>query len=119
MIRPVAERIATKYEVTESGCWMWTASVQRPGYGQIGVWNGERCVPRLAHRVMYELKVGPIPGGMEIDHLCHTRDLSCRAGVNCPHRRCVNPDHLEVVTKQENARRGRQNGPRIPAERAA
>lgn len=47
-----------------------------------------------AHRVAYELTRGPIPAGMEIDHLCRVRS-------------CVNPDHLEAVTRGENLRRGR------------
>lgn len=76
--------------VTESGCWLWTASVKPPkGYGQIGVRAG---VVRCAHAVSYELFVGPIPLGLEIDHLCR---------VTC----CVNPKHLEAVTHLENMHR--------------
>ena len=50
------------------------------------------------------------PDGMTIDHVCHTRDKSCKAASRCPHRRCVNPAHMEVVTSEENTRRGRGNG---------
>lgn len=107
MIRDIADRIAGKFEIQESGCWMWTASLQNAGYGQFGVRVGETYIPRGAHRVMYELTVGPIPAGMDLDHICHTEDPTCFAGVKCPHRRCVNPDHLEPVTRKENARRGR------------
>lgn len=60
------------------------------GYGNFMLVKG-RAVP--AHRFAYEECVGPIPPGMMIDHLCRVR-------------RCVNPEHMEVVTNQENARRG-------------
>jgi len=59
------------------------------GYGTIYA-NG---ASRLAHRVAYELVVGPIPDGLHIDHLCR-RPI------------CVNPAHLEAVTQRENTRRG-------------
>jgi hypothetical protein len=50
---------------------------------------------------------GPIPPGLYVDHACHTTDPDCAGGPNCPHRRCVNPDHLELVTDDENRRRAR------------
>lgn len=52
--------------------------------------DGER---KVVHRIAYELLVGPIPDGLQLDHLCRVRN-------------CVNPDHLEPVTGQENMRRG-------------
>lgn len=58
----------------------------------------------LAHRVAYEDLVGPIPDDLCLDHTCHT--TACVLGNNCPHRRCVNPAHLEPVTSEVNARRG-------------
>ena len=70
------------------GCWLWTGYVTVDGYGIIRV--GGRA--QGAHRLAYELYVGPIPAGLEIDHLCQTRN-------------CVNPEHLEPVTREENARR--------------
>lgn len=84
-------RMAAKVRVTEQGCWEWTAALQSSGYGCTGI--GNRRVG-LAHRVAYELLVGPIPAGLQIDHLCRNK-------------RCVNPAHLEPVTASENQRRAR------------
>jgi hypothetical protein len=84
-------------------CWPWQGAIQPAGYGQI--WAGGKL--GLAHRVAYELLVGPIPDGLELDHLCHTRDTSCRLGNECPHRRCVNPAHLEPVPQVINGERSR------------
>lgn len=76
----------------ESECWPWVASVTSTGYGALG--SGGRSEPKVyAHRVSYELNVGPIPAGLEIDHLCRNR-------------RCVNPAHLEPVPHRENTLRG-------------
>lgn len=76
----------------ETGCWEWTAAKDRHGYGVIGRGTREEGVAR-AHRVSYELNVGPIPEGLVIDHLCRNRG-------------CVNPAHLEVVSLGENTARG-------------
>lgn len=84
-----------------TGCWVWTAALAG-GYGCVG-W-GDRI--QRAHRVAYELLVGPIPDGLELDHLCHTNDPNCIGGQSCPHRRCVNPSHLEPVTGVVNVLRG-------------
>jgi len=81
------------YDVDENGCWIWKYSVcSITGYG--------KGAGRLAHRVSYERHVGPIPEGLELDHLC---------GV----RVCINPEHLEPVTHLENARRGKQTKLRL------
>lgn len=71
------------------GCWTWTASLKPDGYG----WFRLDGKVRLAHRVAYEAFIGPIPSGLELDHLCRNR-------------RCVRPDHLEAVTHRENLLRG-------------
>lgn len=71
-------------------CWNWMAGVCEWGYGQFNV---NRTGKKLqAHRISYTTLVGPIPEGLELDHLC--RNTSC-----------VNPDHLEPVTRGENQRR--------------
>jgi len=71
-----------------SGCWLF-ANSGVAGYGCVE-FQGRRT---QAHRFVYERLVGPIPEGLQLDHLCRVR---------C----CVNPDHLEPVTNRENARRG-------------
>lgn len=83
------ERFWKKVRKTKT-CWLWTAMKDQNGYGRTR-YKGRPSVP--AHRVAYELEVGPIPEGLELDHLC--RNTSC-----------VNPSHLEPVTHAENIRRG-------------
>jgi hypothetical protein len=79
--------------IPETGCWIWMRSSTlhdgAPNYGEIRV----RGRNRAAHRVSYETMVGKIPPGLDIDHKCRVR-------------LCVNPDHLEPVTRSENLKRG-------------
>lgn len=83
-------RFLAKMSVDEaSGCWVWTAARTSKGYGQFRI--GPR--PVRAHRYAYTLLVGPIPDGLQLDHLCRNR-------------LCVNPGHLEPVTNWENTLRG-------------
>lgn len=82
-------------------CWIWLGGIDPYGYGRITI-DGKR---RKAHRASYVEFVGVIPDGLELDHVCHNRDLSCVNGGECMHRRCVNPNHLEPVTHTENVRR--------------
>ena len=84
-----------------TGCWLWAGGVKETGYGQI-TYQGDNC---RAHRVAYELFRGAIPAGMDLDHLCRVRS-------------CVNPDHLEPVTRSENLKRSPLTG-RAPASVAA
>jgi hypothetical protein len=87
-------------------CWHLPAGAGSPhgnGYYTLTV-SGKRW---YAHRLSYTLFVGPIPADLALDHLCHTRDLSCPGGDACPHRQCVNPAHLEAVTDRVNSLRGR------------
>lgn len=72
-----------------SGCWLWTDRPSTNGYGIFSV-GGKKIT---AHRFSYELHVGKIPEGLDLDHLCRTR---------C----CVRPSHLEPVTRSENLKRG-------------
>jgi hypothetical protein len=83
-------------------CWEWKGYVQSNGYGNFG-----QTGTRLAHRIAYRLLVGPIPEGTVLDHLCHTRDPNCTDADDCPHRRCVNPAHLDPTTRRINIARGR------------
>ena len=73
-----------------AACWRWLAAVNTSGYGHFRT-SAHRT--RLAHRMAYEMCVGPIPEGLTLDHLCRNR-------------LCVNPAHLEPVTVRENLRRG-------------
>lgn len=79
--------IASKINATTS-CWLWTASVKENGYAQYNA-NGKNW---NAHRLVYLLSGRDIPAGLELDHLCRVRH-------------CVNPEHLEPVTRAENVRR--------------
>jgi hypothetical protein len=74
-------------------CWEWTAGKNSWGYGYISIHNRMRRV----HRIIWEDKNGPVPDGLELDHLCRNRG-------------CCNPEHLEPVTRQENLRRGNRGG---------
>jgi hypothetical protein len=84
------EYLESKYvPEPNSGCWLWLGSGDRVRYG-------EACIKQMkvsAHRLAYAVYVGPIPLGLTLDHLCKVR---------C----CVNPAHLEPVTRGENSLRG-------------
>lgn len=78
----------------DDGCWEWkgTKTLGGRGYGRIMVWSGSEWYNGYAHRVSYEIHIGPIPLGLTLDHLCKNRS-------------CVNPHHLEPVTLADNIRR--------------
>lgn len=73
-----------------SGCWFWMGGLSERHYGVIYPARGRNV---RAHRVAYQMTLGPIPDGLVLDHLCR---------IHC----CVNPDHLEAVTQAVNVRRG-------------
>lgn len=74
-----------------TGCWLWTGSVTGNGYGKIQ--GNRRGELKSAHRWLYETVKGEVASALDLDHLCRVRS-------------CVNPEHLEPVTRSENLRRG-------------
>jgi hypothetical protein len=84
------QRFWRRVEKQPSGCWEWQGALSEWGYGSLVIVG--RKVP--AHRFSYEIHTGPIPEGLVIDHLCRNPS-------------CVNPEHLEAVTNEENIRRGK------------
>lgn len=93
-VRPGRPRRPVRWAVEDRGyetpCWIWTGTVSAvSGYGDSR--DGART--RKAHCVIYEQLAGPIPEGLELDHLCRVRA-------------CVNPHHLEPVTRHVNVQRG-------------
>lgn len=83
------KRFMNHVEVSGTGCWIWNGATSNGGYGVFRV-SGKN---HIAHRWLYEEVHGKIPDGVECDHLCRNRI-------------CVNPSHIEAVTKLENVRRG-------------
>lgn len=76
------------------GCWFWTGSKNQGGYGTFGVNQRNVKFKTSAHRIAYELCVGPIPDGYTVDH------------KKCKNHDCVNPAHLEPVPHRVNLLRG-------------
>lgn len=72
--------------MTDAGCWEWNLRRDKYGYARSSTLGR---VSHLVHRVSYTEFVGPIPKGLQLDHLCRNRA-------------CINPDHLEPVTNVEN-----------------
>lgn len=74
--------------IISNNCWEWTGHIMNAGYGALSTNSGTQ----LVHRYAYKQFIGEIPDKMTIDHLCKNK-------------LCVNPDHLEIVTRTENIRR--------------
>lgn len=80
---------------SDGDCLLWTGPLNNRGYGRI-YYKGKRL---MVHRVVSEAPIGVI-----VDHLCHNKDAGCPGGPTCRHRRCVNPEHLEVIVSQSENR---------------
>lgn len=91
---------------TDEGCWLWPGAKFRSGYANVGTVERGQRRNRSLHRVFYERFVGPIPEGLDLDHLCRTTS-------------CVNPGHVEPVTRSVNLRRGNAGGLRNRGRAAA
>ena len=84
-------RFFSKIEsVPTTACWLWKGSINKNGYGKFCLAGRST----LAHRASYIIFVSSIPEGLVLDHLCQIKN-------------CVNPDHLEPITQQENIRRAK------------
>ena len=84
-------RFEQKYEVLDTGCWQWIGAMRPNGYGAF--WYEGRV--QQAHRAAYLMHRGEFDRALDLDHLCRNRG-------------CVNPAHVEPVTRSENNRRGRR-----------
>jgi HNH endonuclease len=104
--RPLLARIMERVTIDPvSGCWLYGGTLNDGGYAIIATSHSAQV---LVHRAAYELLVGPIPDGLDLDHQCHNRDLTCVGGPTCQHRRCINPEHCEPAKRKLNLQRGRQ-----------
>jgi hypothetical protein len=86
-------RFVAKIRIDADGCWRWTGARTGGSGGQPYAYLRMNKKNHYGHRLAYQTFIGPIPAGLEIDHLCRKRD-------------CVNPLHLEAVTRRENLIRG-------------
>ena len=88
LLKPI-QRFLNKIEIDKNGCWVWIAYRDSAGYSKFGF----NKTIGMAHRFIWLYFYGKIPKSLEIDHLCRTRA-------------CVNVAHLELVTHNENLKRG-------------
>lgn len=107
--RPLVGGLAPNFwakvdKTSPDGCWIWTGGATN-NYGVFTLKENGRFVKRYVHRLVYVGFIGPIPPKLQVDHRCHTRE--CGKTDDCPHRRCVNPDHLKAVTAMKNLQRAK------------
>lgn len=97
--RPLAERFWEKVDKTSSphGCWLFTGSVNKSGYGYIGP-GGKHATTRRVHVVSWEMEHGPVPKG---NCVCHSCDQYYPKG-DTTYRACLRPDHLFLGSHQSN-----------------
>jgi len=97
--RPAIDRVLDKVVAGPNNCIVYVGGLNPHGYGSVVVGSRADGSRRKAqvHRVVYEALVGPIPEGLELDHVCSRRN-------------CVSPQHLEPVTRAENVRRSAERG---------
>lgn len=90
-VSDLSERLLRRVAVNAvTACWEWTGYKINDGYGRL--YDSATKKKQLAHRLAYEELLGPVPAGLQLDHLCRNRA-------------CINPAHLEPVTHWENTRR--------------
>ncbi len=98
--RDLGERLLSKIEIDEIGCWVWKGARFKKKYGdyaQIRMGGRLDSKNKRAHVVSYEHFVGKVPEGMELDHICQNT-------------LCINPAHLEPVAHKENCKRRKDSG---------
>jgi HNH endonuclease len=104
--RAVLARFHRMLSKPNTGCWIATTSNTADGYAR---WRYKPGAPEMyVHKWAYLAFIGDVPKGMQVDHKCHTEAVErgeCDGGDDCPHRRCCNPEHLELVTGSENTLR--------------
>ena len=99
-------RLLERITVDPSGCWIFPGAVNSRGYGL--VCSGRKGKNILTHRLAVIVRDGSIPEGLTVDHQCHD-SRKCDTAT-CPHKRCVNPDHLAVMTAGQNVARIWESG---------
>lgn len=98
---PLSAQIIEEMSEDSGGCRLWTGRTFPTGYGDYK-YRGKTVYP---HRWVYEQTYGPIPDGWTVDHQCHDPEV-CTLNHDCPHRRCLTPEHLKAMSNAENSMRG-------------
>lgn len=94
------KKVIDRIQPQANGCWWYPSVVNQRGYAATRIgWPVTKGAS--IHRLSWIYYKGDIPEGMVIDHLCHDVN-TCEGGTTCEHRRCVNPDHLQLVTAPVN-----------------